>query len=233
LASIGELARQVGHDLRNPLSGIKNGAYYLRKKGAACSDADRNYMLHIIDNAVEDTNRIINDLLEYSSELHLDLRKCSFQFIISQVLSKIKIPTNIQVINNNEDCLFIADDLKLERVFSIIVKNAIDAMPKGGTLTIRSFKDDSKVKFQFTDSGVGIPEEVLGKIFSPLNTTKAKGMGFSLAICKRIVDAHEGRIAVESKVNVGTTFTITLPAKPELEFEVNSDWLVIPEKIYP
>jgi PAS domain S-box-containing protein len=224
LASIGELARQVGHDLRNPLFGIKIGAYYLRKKGAACSDADRNSMLQIIDKAVEDANRIINDLLEYSSELHLDLRKCSFQSVISKVLSNINAPANIEVANDGEDCLFMADDLKLERAFSIIVKNAFDAMPKGGTLTVRCFRDGSAVKFQFTDSGVGISDEVLSRIFSPLNTTKAKGMGLSLAICKRIVEAHGGMVAVESRVNVGTTFTITLPVKPELEFEANSGW---------
>jgi PAS domain S-box-containing protein len=230
LASIGELARQVGHDLRNPLSAIKNGAYYLRKKGAACSDADRNSMLHTIDSAVEDSNRIINDLLEYSSELRLDLRKCSFHSIISKVLSNINVPTNVEVVNDSEDCLFMADDLKLERAFSIIVKNAFDAMPKGGTLKIRCFRDGLAVKFQFTDSGVGMTDEVLSRIFSPLSTTKAKGMGFSLAICKRIVEAHGGGVAVESRVNVGTTFTITLPVKPESDSQINSGWLVMPQE---
>jgi signal transduction histidine kinase len=118
------------------------------------------------------------------------------------------------------------DTPKMEKVFAKIIKNAIDATPEKGTIEIRSALQGSDVEITFADSGTGIPENVLPKIFSPLITTKAKGMGMSLAICKRIVDAHGGKIAVESAVGKGTTFTITLPTKPKTEFVVEDTWMV-------
>jgi signal transduction histidine kinase len=90
-------------------------------------------------------------------------------------------------------------------------------MPNGGKLTITSEKYNGEVKFVFTDTGVGISEENLNRLFEPLFTTKARGMGLGLSICKRIVEAHGGTITVESEPNKGTTFTITLPIEPKLD----------------
>lgn len=95
-----------------------------------------------------------------------------------------------------------------------MIKNSIDAMPNGGSLEISSMHSDETVEFSFVDTGSGMPEDVIQKIFTPLFTTKAQGMGFGLSICKRIVEAHHGKIEVESVLNKGTKFTITLPIKP-------------------
>ena len=113
----------------------------------------------------------------------------------------------------------LADVSKIERVFTLIMKNAVDAMPKGGTFEILSTQEDSKVQIAFIDTGEGISPELLPKIFSPLLTTKAQGMGFSLAICKRIMDSHGGKIEVESVVGKGTTFKVTLSIKPKIHQE--------------
>jgi signal transduction histidine kinase len=102
----------------------------------------------------------------------------------------------------------------MQRVFINLVKNSIDAMPNGGSLNISSRHSDQTVEFSFSDTGCGMSEEVIQKIFTPLFTTKAQGMGFGSAICKRIVEAHNGKIEVESALNKGTKFTITLPIKP-------------------
>jgi len=101
----------------------------------------------------------------------------------------------------------------MEKVFASIIKNAIDASPEKGSIKIQSMLKGLNVEISFTDSGIGIPENILPKLFTPLVTTKAKGMGMSLAICKRIVEAHGGKIAGESAVGKGTTFTIRLPIK--------------------
>jgi signal transduction histidine kinase len=87
-------------------------------------------------------------------------------------------------------------------------------MPKGGRLTIKSESCADDCKLTFSDTGTGIPDSMLQKLWSPLYTTKAKGMGFGLPVCKRIVEAHGGKITVETAVTKGTTFTINIPIKP-------------------
>ena len=227
LASIGELAGQIGHDLRNPLTGIKGGVYFLRTKGDKVNNADREMILETMDKAIEDSDRIINSLVDYSSELRLQLDKCTPKSLLLNCLSKIHVPERISILDHTADDLeMFLDAPKMEKVFANIIQNAIDATPEKGTIEIRSALLGSDVKITFADSGTGIPENVLPKIFSPLITTKAKGMGMSLAICKRIVDAHGGKVAVESAVGKGTTFTITLPIKPKTEFAVENTWTV-------
>ena len=93
------------------------------------------------------------------------------------------------------------------------ILNAVQAMPEGGKLTITAGRRDNFLEVKVTDTGVGIPEETLGKIFDPLFTTKAKGIGLGLAVCKSVIDRHQGHIEVESEVGKGTTFTIKLPLK--------------------
>jgi signal transduction histidine kinase len=108
------------------------------------------------------------------------------------------------------------DGAKMEKVFASIIQNAIDATPEKGTLELQSSVIGSNVEISFVDSGEGIPENILPKIFSPLMTTKAKGMGMSLAICKRVVNAHGGKVTFKSIMGKGTTFTIYLPISPKL-----------------
>jgi signal transduction histidine kinase len=103
------------------------------------------------------------------------------------------------------------------RVFTNLTRNAIDAMPNGGTITIRSKRDGNTVVFSFSDTGQGMSRETLAKIWSPLFTTKAKGMGFGLPICKRFVEGHGGKISVESQADKGSTFTVVLPIEPNEE----------------
>jgi signal transduction histidine kinase len=98
------------------------------------------------------------------------------------------------------------------RVFVNLVTNAFDAMPNGGTLTIQSQNLGDKVSLSFEDTGSGMTTETLSKLWIPLFTTKAKGMGFGMAICKRIVEAHGGRIWAKSAVGEGTTINIELPS---------------------
>jgi signal transduction histidine kinase len=120
----------------------------------------------------------------------------------------------------------------MKRVFVNFLKNAVEAMPQGGKLTISSRTSDGNVEFTFTDTGVGIAKEVWEKIWTPFFTTKAKGMGLGLAICRRIVEAHQGKISVESIVGEGTTFTVTIPLEPKPGIEGGGKaWVNIPESL--
>ncbi|MEM3378105.1 MAG: PAS domain S-box protein [Candidatus Bathyarchaeia archaeon] len=222
LATIGELAAMIGHDIRNPLTAIKNAAYYLQKKGETCSAEQKEEMLSIINNAIHRANKIVNDLLEYSREIHLETKQYTPHQLLAEALKQVNIPNEIQLIDETYDApLILVDAEKMVRVFVNLIKNAVEAMPKGGTLTITSRQKADSVEITFADTGMGIPEEVKAKLFNPLVTTKAQGMGFGLAICKRIIDAHQGEISVESTIGKGTTFTIKLPLKIKQKAENN------------
>ena len=216
LAAIGELAGMVGHDLRNPLAGIKNAAYFLKKKGAAISEAQSKEMLEIIDKSIDHSDKIINDLLDYAREMHLELTKYAAHTLLDEAIGVIQVPDRIQIVNHVDEEVEIWVNVdKMIRVFVNLIKNAVDAMPEKGTLEISSCQTREHMEIALADTGTGIPEETLHKMFTPLFTTKAQGMGFGLAICKRIIEAHEGTITVKTAVNKGTTFTITLPIEPK------------------
>jgi len=212
LASIGELAGQLGHDLRNPLSGIKNGIYLVKKKGNSMTEEERREILKIIDAAVEDSNRIVNSLIEYSNEMILTPELITPKQLMLNALAKLTVPSGITIENKaTDETPTLLDTVYMENVFTAILRNAIEATPQKGTIILEANLAEASIVFSFKDSGVGISEEALRKLFTPLFTTKAKGMGMSLAICKRVVEAHGGKIAVESRVGVGTTVTVTLP----------------------
>ena len=220
LAAIGELAGMVGHDLRNPLAAIKNTVYYLKKKGKAISETQAKEMFEIIEKSIDHSDKIIDDLLDYSREMHLELTKYLAHNLVDEAIGVIKVPDRIKIINNVHQGIWIwvnAD--KMLRVFINLLKNAIDAISDRGLVEINSCQLKDCVEITFADTGVGIPDEVLSKLFLPLFTTKAQGMGFGLAICKRIVEAHGGTIIVETKLNNGTKFTIRLPLQPKMNKE--------------
>jgi PAS domain S-box-containing protein len=231
LAAIGEIAAMVGHDLRNPLTGIANAAYYLKMKTGSKMDKKTKEMLNLLEEDVGYSNKIINDLLEYSREIQLELTETTPKIITKEALSLVKIPENIHVVDSTQtEPKIKIDREKMKRAFVNIIKNAFDAMPKGGTLTIKSGKTDSSLKIAFMDTGAGMRKEILDKVFIPLFTTKARGMGFGLAICKRFVEAHGGHISVESSVGKGTTFTVTIPVQSKLEGG-EKIWVSMPESL--
>ncbi len=218
LAAIGELASMVGHDLRNPLTGIAGAAYYLRTKLASSTNEKAKEMLELIEKDIEYANKIIMDLLEYSKDIHLELSLTTPKAIMGDVLSLVELPKDIEVRDQTRNTPRLGlDREKMKRVFVNMVNNAVDAMAEGGKLYIESKKAGEKVEFAFIDTGTGIPKDILEEIWSPFFTTKAKGMGLGLPICRRIVEAHGGDILVESTVGKGTIFRIIIPLKPKQE----------------
>lgn len=231
LAAIGELAAMIGHDLRNPLTGITGAAYYLKIKLDKSMDPKVKEMLEIVEKDIEYSNKIINDLLEYSREIRLEVTETTLESLAQEALSLVAVPENIRVINSCKNKPRLKADVeKMKRTFSNIIKNAFEAMPIGGTLTIRGRRVGNNVQIAFCDSGVGMSKQVLDKLWRPLFTTKARGMGFGLPICKRIVEAHGGKISVESKVGRGTTFTITIPIEPNAGGG-GDIWMNMPESL--
>jgi signal transduction histidine kinase len=212
LAAIGELAGMIGHDLRNPLTGITNAAYYLRIRSDSIMNDKEREMLKTIERCVERSNNIIKELLEYSKEIRLCLVETNPNSLIEDALSQIVVPASVEIDNQTQvQPMLKIDKEKVARVFINIIKNAFDAMPNGGRLIIKSESAENNVVFSFKDTGTGMTEEVMSKIWTPLFTTKAEGMGFGLAICKRIIEAHRGSITVESEVGKGSLFMVKFP----------------------
>ena len=145
--------------------------------------------------------------------------------LVQEALSRASVPglpaapnaaraANVEVVSHLDEKVpaLVADPDQLSRVFGNIIGNAIQAMPEGGQLTVRSEVESAEwLAVSFMDTGMGIPKEELGKVFEPLFTTKAKGIGLGLALTKILVDGHGGTIEVESEVGKGTVFTIKLP----------------------
>jgi PAS domain S-box-containing protein len=216
LATIGELAAMVGHDLRNPLEAIAGASYLLRKGAAGTISETSRESLQIIERSIDYSDKIINDLLEYSAEIKLQQSATDPRSITGDALSLVRIPENIQVVNRTQtEPKILVDANKVRRVFLNIIRNAVDAMPQGGTLMISSRQTGGDVELVFTDMGAGMTKETLSKLWTPLFTTKPKGMGFGLAISKRIVEAHGGSILADSTFSKGSTFTVKLPIKSE------------------
>jgi len=212
-AAVGELSVMIAHDLRNPLQGISIAADFLTIEKTS-SPEKKTRMLDLIKKDVVYCEKIVNDLLGYSREIKIMPSKTDVKSLLTMSLSNIKIPENVHINNSTQtEPKIDVDSEKMQRVFDNLVKNAIDAMPDGGSLTAKSQVSGDKMRISFTDTGKGITKEDMDKLFVPLFTTKAKGMGFGLAICKRIIEAHQGKISAESIVGKGTTFTIEVPLK--------------------
>jgi PAS domain S-box-containing protein len=223
--AMGEIAAMVGHDLRNPLTGIAGAVYYLKTNLELQRDDTTKKMLELIEKNIEYSDKIINDLLDYSRKINLERTETTPQSIVTEILGSIQIPQTITIVDKTQrEPKIHVDVQKMKRVFTNIITNARDAMPEGGTLTITTRAWNNHVVFTFTDTGQGIPEELIEKIWIPLFTTKAKGMGLGLAICRRMVEAHNGSISVKSKVGKGTTFTIMIPLKRD----TSSDSVAVP-----
>jgi len=160
-------------------------------------------------------NKIVSDLQDYARPLKPKLVETSLPTIINETLSSLTIPDTVQVSLFIEDTMnsfkLMNDALMIKRVFINLITNALQAMPKGGQLTISATITDGNAVINIQDTGVGIPEEQMSKLFHPLFTTKAKGQGLGLTVCKRLIEANDGKITFTSKLGVGSTFTITLP----------------------
>jgi len=219
LAAIGQLAGGVGHELRNPLGAIKNAVYYIKGKVANSELGQQEprvtEFLDIMDDEINSSNKIINDLLGFSRVGKPAVSLARIDKVINDALTHTPIPENIELTKKMDAGLPEAeiDTDQIHQVLVNVIMNAVQAMPEGGKLTIGARQEDKFLEVEISDTGYGIPQQTIGKIFDPLFTTKAKGIGLGLAVCKAIIGRHHGHIEVKSKVGKGTTFTIKLPLR--------------------
>jgi len=216
LAAIGEVTTMVGHDLRNPLQSIENATYYLNNELPHLQITQKTMeMLQVINDSVDYADKIIRDLQDLSAVKKPTLRNNNINTIVKETLSQVETQENIELITKLGHLPEIkADKDMIKRVFLNLAINGIQAIKeKGGKLKVSTKKTKESVEITFKDTGIGISKENKEKIFTPFFTTRAKGMGVGLAICKKFVESHGGSIEVESKDGKGSTFTVILPVQ--------------------
>ena len=219
MATIGETAGMVGHDIRNPLQSIE-GAVYLAKeeiKSLPAESQERkelNEILGIIEHQTIYIDNIVADLQDFARTPKPQPKEVEIQELVVESLAMVDIPENVQVQTAFQESLskLTVDPVFMKRVFVNLIENAVQAMPNGGKLTLKVFRDEESTRICVEDTGVGISEEHKTKMFTPLFSTKSKGQGFGLSVCKKLVEAHKGEITFESKPG-STTFKIKLPLK--------------------
>ena len=219
MAAIGETAGMVGHDLRNPLQTIINTIHLAREsmKMDEVSPTERHLRLEraldTIREQADFMNKIVSDLQDYARQTKPTFVEYDMQTLINETLSSISISKAVEVSSTVEPDLpkLNVDPSLLRRAFTNIVTNALQAMPDGGKLRIKAWRSEKLATVSFQDTGKGISEDVKAKMFSPLFTTKEKGVGLGLAVTRRLVESHRGEIKVTSKLGEGTTFTVEIP----------------------
>jgi PAS domain S-box-containing protein len=226
LAAIGETAAMVGHDLRNPLQTVAAIPYMVEQiikvmPASTKGYAEKKGLPGLMDMLRDQTvymNKIVSDLQDYARPVNLDLNATNLHAMVNETMYVLHVPENVEVNNEiRQDFTAFVDSYLIKRVMTNLILNAIQAMPEGGKLTITASSVDDKVSLSVQDTGVGISEENIPRLFQPLFTTKAKGQGLGLPVCKRIVEAHGGKFTVTSRVGCGSTFTVYLPLRTEVK----------------
>jgi PAS domain S-box-containing protein len=216
LAAIGQAATMVGHDLRNPLQAIENGIYYINTELSNLPTSKKiTETLQAIHSSVDYADNIVKDLQSFASKREPVFREMDINALVKETFSQVKTPENVKtVIELGEHPRIEADKDMIKRIFVNLAVNGIQAMKeKGGALKVSTKETNGFIEVKFEDTGIGIKEENMAKIFIPFFTTKAQGMGVGLAICKRFAEIHDGSIKVESEEGKGSIFTVKLPIK--------------------
>ena len=211
LATLGQLAGGVAHEIRNPLGVIRNAVYFLQQI-PPFGDQDVTDALGEISRGLSNSERIVSELLDYARGRPSELSIFPLEEAIDAALTTVKVPKTVSIARPAPSGIHInADRGQIERLLLNLIQNAIQAMPEGGGITILCEVADACVLTKVIDTGNGIEADELEKIFEPLFTKRAKGIGLGLPLCRRYAKQNGGSLVVESEPGKGSTFTITLP----------------------
>ena len=216
LATLGQVSGGIAHEIRNPLNAIKTSSYFLLNAKNPSAEKVCEH-LQRIDRQVTVIDNVITALTDVALLPEPKLHQCDISGLVSEVLASIAMDDSIAVCNqlselSPRDRWVLVDSNQIPIVFRNLFRNARDAMPQGGMLTIRASILENQIAIHVTDTGIGIAKDDLGRVTEPLYSTKAKGMGLGLAISETILDKNGGALGLESEVGKGTTFTVFLPA---------------------
>jgi signal transduction histidine kinase len=213
LATIGKVAGGVAHELRNPLNVVKTSVYFLLNAKNPSPDKVKTH-LDRIERQVGVADRVITALNDFARLPIPQMDRLEVESCLKEVLELTTLPSNIAVEWSlaSPPPAVLGDRAQLHIVFSNLIRNARDAMPQGGTLRLMAHPSEGQMEIAIEDTGVGIPAENLARIFEPLYSTKAKGIGLGLSIAHEILGRHNGTLHVRSQLGAGSAFTVRLPS---------------------
>ncbi len=226
MATLAQLATGVAHEIRNPLTSIKMLIQVNRAKSA--DEGLPTDDLELVEQEIRRMERSVNSLLDFARPEASEFSAFAIQDAVSKTVHLIDGRCKSQGVELHVDAPRFAiringDSAQLQQLLLNLVLNALDAMPVGGKLSIAISSEDSVVNIRVSDSGVGISESVLGKLFTPFVTTKANGVGLGLGICRRIAHAHGGSLTGQNQVTGGASFQLTLPIAITAAVDVNTE----------
>jgi two-component system sensor histidine kinase HydH len=214
LAQLGEMGAMLAHEIRNPLAGIKGYAQVIGKKP---QDERNDGFAQLIVTETQRLETLVNDLLAFARSNHETLTTINLGEVVAYCAALLRPEAeqyNIKIVCACSDGILINGNRdRLSQVLLNVGKNAIQAMPEGGTLKIMATIDGKHSKICVSDDGHGINQDDLARIFEPFFTTKARGTGLGLALCKKVVEEHGGTITVQSAFEQGTSVSITIPMR--------------------
>ncbi|MFC1726880.1 nitrogen regulation protein NR(II) [candidate division KSB1 bacterium] len=222
LAALGEMSANVAHEIRNPLAGI-GGYAALLERDLEDKDPRRQLVKKIIE-GVSSLNKIATNLLFYTRPMRPSLRIENISYILEEVLNWVQMEVEqekreIQIVRDfsRTDYLACIDPEIFMQVFLNIFKNAVQSIDSSGKVEVKvkDIKETNRIAIEISDTGIGMDEEIKGKIFNPFFTTRSDGTGLGMAIVKKIIDSHGGEITLESEVGKGTRFLIKIPKTSE------------------
>jgi two-component system sporulation sensor kinase A len=211
LSIAGQLAAGIAHEIRNPLTAIKGFLQIMRP-----DFKNHQQYFHIIFSELNRIELILSELLMLAKPQETQFKKANLVTLLQDVALLLETQANLNSISikqkhEKEHVMINCDSNQLKQVFINLLKNAIDAMPKGGKVSVFTKREDNSVSIMVKDEGEGIPDELIKRIGEPFLTTKEKGNGLGLMITYKIIEDHKGTISVDSKLGEGSTFTVVLP----------------------
>ena len=217
LATVGEMSARITHDLRNPLTAIKNSIAIMRKKNPEKVKENQQYF-DMIQDAVARMNHQIDEVLGFVKAKEPERIFVKFSEVVSKALDTITIPKNIKISTTNKEQEIWCDKIQIQNVLINLISNSIHAIEKNqGSIRIDFEEEEKYDKITIKDNGKGIPENLLDTVFEPLYTTKQDGTGLGLVSCKSTVESHNGKIYAQNSPEGGVIFIILLPKIRKLE----------------
>jgi signal transduction histidine kinase len=212
MATLGQVAGGIAHELRNPLNVVKTSVYYLHNAKNPTREKLAEHLARI-ERQVTLADEVITTLSSFAKMPLPNLRPFCIADSVQQTLELSSPSNNIELV---VDCpaslpLALGDMSQLQIVLGNLIRNARDAMPDGGRLSITATHVGDKLEIAVADTGIGIPPENLGRVTEPLFSTKARGLGLGLSIARSILDKNKASLQVVSEPGRGTTFTVSLP----------------------